>query len=288
MNQHCRIARECRLMITRILVLALPSAALAAEPSPAATSGFEAYAARIQARLAEQHRSAGSFLGPALADPQSQLRLRRGEVVLEQLTPAAGADLPGALLHHWRGTAFLPGATAAEFEQVLRDFSAYPQRFSPQVVAARVLSRDGDRYQVCLRVRQHNVITVTMDTTYEVTFTQLDARYGSSFSRSMRIAELDAEGRPLPPASEHGFLWRMDTWWSYAEQDGGLYLQLETLSLTRSIPTGLGWAVRPFIESIPRESLNFTLQSACSALRSAAKPATDEQHDSQQQKGTQP
>jgi hypothetical protein len=201
--------------------------------------------------------------------------LRQGELVVEQLIPATGADLPGAMLHHWRGTAFVPGATAAEFEQVLRDFPAYPQRFSPQVLAARVLSRDGDRYQVCLRVRQRNVITVTMGTDYEVMFTRLDARHGSSFSRSTRIAELDDDGRALPPANQHGFLWRMDTWWSYAEQDGGVYLEIETLSLTRAIPAGLGWAVRPFVESIPRNSLDFTLQSACSALRPAAKPVAN-------------
>ncbi|MGC2639195.1 MAG: hypothetical protein WA294_18560 [Acidobacteriaceae bacterium] len=201
--------------------------------------------------------------------------MRRGEQVIEQLTPPAGADLPGALLHHWRGTVFEPGATAAEFEHLLRDFPAYPQRFPPQVLEARVLAHDGDRYQVCLRFRQHNVITVTMDAAYEVTFTRLDARHGSSLSRSTRIAELDDDGRALPPASQHGFLWRMDTWWSYAEQDGGLYLEIETLSLTRAIPPGLGWAVRPFVDGIPRESLDFTLQSVCSALRQAAKSSAN-------------
>jgi len=30
-------------------------------------------------------------------------------------------------------------------------------------------------------------------------------------------------------------------------------------SLTRSIPTGLGWMVGPFVTSIPKESLTFTL-----------------------------
>lgn len=287
MTQHLRLARKCRFMIGGIFAL-LPSAALAAEPSPAALSGFDAYAVTIQSRLAKQHRSGDPFLGPAFADPENQLRLRRGELVIEQLTPAAGAGLPGALLHHWRGTAFVPGATASEFDQALRDFPAYPQRFSPQVLAARVLSRKGDRYEVCLRVRQHNVITVTMDTTYDVRFERLDAQHGSSSSSSTQIAELDADGRPLPPAREHGFLWRMDTWWSYAETDGGLYLQIETLSLTRSIPAGLGWAVRPFIESIPRNSLDFTLQSACTALRAAARATTSELHNSQQQKGAQP
>ena len=90
-------------------------------------------------------------------------------------------------------------------------------------------------------------------------------------SRSTRISEIASPGhdeeRALNSDEEHGFLWRMNTYWSYEERDGGLYMQVESISLTRSIPHGLGWVVRPFVESVPRESLEFTLRSACNALR---------------------
>jgi len=46
-----------------------------------------------------------------------------------------------------------------------------------------------------------------------------------------------------------------------------LYLQVEAVSLTRSVPRGLGWAIGPYVESVPRESLEFTLRSAVKALR---------------------
>jgi hypothetical protein len=59
----------------------------------------------------------------------------------------------------------------------------------------------------------------------------------------------------------------MTTYWSYEERDGGVYMQIESISLTRSIPTGLGWAVGPFVESVPHDSLEFTLRSVCNALR---------------------
>jgi hypothetical protein len=85
------------------------------------------------------------------------------------------------------------------------------------------------------------------------------------------VAEIAAPGtaheRALAPSEDHGFLWRMNTYWSYQERDGGLYTQVESVSLTRSIPAGLGWAIEPFIESVPRESLEFTLRSARNALR---------------------
>jgi hypothetical protein len=85
------------------------------------------------------------------------------------------------------------------------------------------------------------------------------------------VYEIAAAGtaaeRPLSAAEEHGFVWRQNTYWSWVERDGGLYVQVESVSLSRSIPTGLGWAVGPFVESVPRESLEFTLQRACAALR---------------------
>jgi hypothetical protein len=246
------------------------------EPSPAAVSAFNSYVNAVESRLAKQHRSEDSFLDRITWDPQSQMRLHRGELLIEKLTPSTGAGLPGALLHHWRGTAFAPGATAADFEHLMKDFNAYPQHFSPQVLQTKVLTRDGDhlqpdRFQASMRVRQQHVITVVMDTTYDIAFGRLDAQHGYSISRGTQISEIASPGtgseRALTPAEEHGFLWRLNTYWSYEERDGGLYMQIESVSLTRSIPTGLGWIVGPFVESVPRDSLEFTLRSVQKALR---------------------
>jgi len=183
--------------------------------------------------------------------------------------------LPGAMLHHWRGTAFAPGVKAADFERLMKNFSAYSQIYAPGVLQAKAVSQAGspgdDRFRVWMRVRQHHVITVVMDTTYDVTFGRLDPGHGYSISRSIGISEIYSPGtkseRALSPSEEHGFLWRLNTYWSYEERDGGLYMQIETVSLTRSIPPGLGWAVRPFVESVPRESLESTLRSTCTALQ---------------------
>jgi hypothetical protein len=45
-----------------------------------------------------------------------------------------------------------------------------------------------------------------------------------------------------------------------------VYVQCEAISLTRDIPTGLNWLIAPFIESIPKESLEFTLQATRTAV----------------------
>jgi hypothetical protein len=175
------------------------------------------------------------------------------------------------MLHHWRGTAFAPGTKATDFERLMKDFNAYPQHFSPRVLQVKVLEQQDDHLQAVMRVRQQHVLTVVMDTTYDIAFSRLDAQHGYSLSRSTRISEIESPGaadeRALDSTHEHGFLWRLNTYWSYEERDGGLYMQIESVSLTRSVPRGLDWAVGPFVESIPRESLEFTLRSACNALR---------------------
>ena len=248
------------------VLLAMAAGLAAEEPTPDALAGFQTYVSHVDSRIAKQDGSPDRFLAPA-----DRVRLREGDVVTEQLTPAAGLELPGALIHDWRGTAFYPGATAADFERVLRDFEAYPQSYSPQVARTTVLLDQGDRYEVTMRVVQHHILTFVMDGTYDVTFGQLDAQHRYCVSRSTQISEISQAGtaqeHALSPSEEHGFLWRMNTYWNYGEGDGGLYIQIESVSLTRSIPVGLGWAIGPFVESVPKESLEFTLRATRDALK---------------------
>lgn len=247
-----------------LLFLTVPQPAKA-DPPAAAVTAFNNYVGSLESRLARQHSAPRGFLTAA-----DEARLRRGELIVENLTPG-DTELPGAMLHHWRGTAFVPGATAAEFERLMKDFGAYPKHYAPQVITAQILTQQGDHLQATMRVRQQHIITVVLDTSYDVTFARLDARHGYSISRSTRTAEIDSPGTPkeraLGSSEEHGFLWRQNTYWSYEERDGGVTMQIESVTLTRSIPRGLGWAVAPFVESVPRESLEFTLRSTCTALR---------------------
>jgi len=254
-----------------LLLLAAAPLSLTAEPKSAALSGFNSYISVVESRLTQQHSSPNGFLAPVSPAEQSEMRLRQGELLIEQITPTTPVDMPGAMLHHWRGTAFAPGATAADFEHLMKNFNAYPQHYSPQVLQAKILSQQGDHFQIIMRVRQKHILTVVMDTAYDVNFARLDATHGYSISRSTQISEIDSPGtdheNALSASEEHGYLWRLYTYWSYEERDGGLYMQIESVSLTRSIPTSLGWAIGPFVSSVPRESLEFTLRSTCNALR---------------------
>lgn len=269
-----RMGPRTRGALVSLLSVSACVAARCEAPAPA-TAAFSTYVGKVESRLNRQHRSMNGFLASSGSGARTDARLRNGEVIIEHMTPANEADLSGALLHHWRGSAFVRGATVADFERLMKNFSGYPQRFSPQVVQAQVLSpHDGripDQFTAMMRVRQHHVITVVMDTNYDVTFGRLDGQHGYSISRSTRISEIGSPGttheHALTGGEAHGFLWRQNIYWSYEEREGGLYMQVESISLTRAIPAGLGWIVRPYVESVPRESLEFTLRAACNALK---------------------
>jgi hypothetical protein len=257
MNSTLRLAHKLSLLCGATLLLSAPR--LFAEPSAAALAAFSTYAAQLESRHARQHRSPDNFLA---LNSATYGRLRTGELLIEDLTPPnQPAD---ALLHHWRATAFVPSATSAAFEHLLRDFAAYPHTFAPQVLASTVLTRTPAHTLLRLRTRQHHVLTVVLDTTCDVTFAAPDTTRGYSISRSTRIDEI----APAPVSSnpDNGFLYRLNTYWSWEQRDNGLYLQIESLSLTRAIPRGLAWAVRPYLQSIPRDSLVFTLTAARTAL----------------------
>ena len=230
----------------------------AGEPPAAAVLVFNHYVVQMERRLDAEHHAA------------SELHRRGKGMSIERVDDAERESAPGAMIHHWRGSAFAAGGKAADFERVMHNFGGYSNYFAPEVLRAKVLSRHGDTFAVSIRVRQKHIITVVMDISYDVNFDRLDAHRGWSTSRSTRSAEITGEGtageRALSSEEEHGFIWRQNTYWTYEERDGGLYLQLESVSMSRAIPKGLAWAVQPFVETVPRESLEFTLQATCDAI----------------------
>jgi hypothetical protein len=166
-----------RLALFGLLIVAAAPVSVSADPAPAAASAFDSYIDNVESRLAMQHRAQNTFLAPLESAPQSDSRLRRGELIVDKLTPSTPPATPGAMLHHWRGTAFVPGATAADFLRVTRNFGAYPQYFAPQVLQAKVLAHRDDRLQASMRVRQHHIVTVVFDIASDIAYGRLDAQH---------------------------------------------------------------------------------------------------------------
>ena len=146
---------------------------------------------------------------------------------------------------------------------LVKDYDRRAELYKPDVSASRTIAHNGDDYKMFLRLHQKKFTTVDFNTTYDVHWGQVDPTKVFSNSISTRIAEVKDPARPdgeeLPIGSGHGYLWRLNTYWRFEEKDGGVYLQCEALSLTRDMPTGLGWLLKPLVTSIPKQSLNRAL-----------------------------
>ena len=260
-----------------VCVLAVPASAVATELKPEAIAGFDRYVRFTEHRMQTELRPGAAFLWvdglPEGRRNNVYAQLQRGEVVASRLeTPDTSGDLhvPGALIHHWVGTVFIPGASVQQVLMLLKDYDHHTVYFRPEVAKSKTLEHAGEDFKVYLRLTRKKIVTVVLDTEYEVHYEQLDAVRAQSRSYSTRIAEVAHPGesseRQMPPGKDNGFLWRLNSYWRFFESGRGVYVQCEAVSLTRDIPTGLGWLIAPFIESIPKESLEFTLRSTRAAV----------------------
>jgi hypothetical protein len=171
----------------------------------------------------------------------------------------------GGMLHHWRGSAMVPGAKAAEMLALLRDYSGLARRYQPEVVQSQALRVDGDTATIEMRFRKQYLVTVVVDAEFETRAGMLGGGRGFSVSRSRHIWEL-ADGRRMPEGDDDGYLWRLNSYWSFEERPQGLAIECEAVSLTRDVPLGLGWLVNPVVKTLPRASLEFTLKATVQAL----------------------
>lgn len=263
---------------TRTLVLACvaliwsPGGATAAELQQGTIDAFNRYVAAYEAQSA-----AGPFLwidGNSAAQRQGRETARTGGLVMERIQVRSGGreiDIPDGVVHHWLGSVFVPGANVDKALALLQAYDRHGDIYKPSIARSRLLSRDGDTFRFFLRFYARKVITVVLNSEHEARFTREDATRARSRIVSTRIAEVEnpdtPQEREKPVGNDGGFLWRLNSYWRVVERDGGVYVQCETISLTRSIPLGLNWIVGPFVTSVPRELLSFTLVTSRAALR---------------------
>ncbi|MGA8013403.1 MAG: hypothetical protein WB949_13320 [Candidatus Acidiferrales bacterium] len=206
----------------------------------------------------------------------AEARLRAGEVVIERLETLNASDhgrptsVENGMIHHWIGTVFIPGATLAQTLALEEDYDHHQDFFRPDVMRSKILRHDGNDFTIELRLYKKKVITTVLDTEHEVHYTFVDSTHAWSRSRTTRIQEVDnadeKDERLEPAGHDRGFLWRMNTYWRFEKKDGGTYVECQSISLTRDIPAGLGWLIGPYVTSVPRESLTFTLATTRSAV----------------------
>jgi hypothetical protein len=262
-------------VVALVLAISCPQSSAGEQLRPETAAAFDSYVQQREKQIS-QELNTGPFLRidalPSGERENDYGLLKKGEVIGKRM-PAPDAEqatVPHGLIHHWIGTVFMPGVTLARTLTFLQDYDDQYKFYAPEVQRSKLLERNGNDFKIFLRLKKTKIISVILDTTYDVKYLSIAPDRAASYSRSTRIAEVENAGKPneweKPVGDDSGFMWRLNSYWRFLQRDGGVYVQLEAISLTRDIPMGIGWLVKPFVTSIPRESLTFTLIHTRDAL----------------------
>ena len=255
------------------LAMVVASTVLAAATLEKKTAAdFNRYAAAVSARLDRELKADGPFLSIERLPPAEQFAARKallsGDTIVDRATRAHDGDneieIDGGLINHWRGLIFVPRVKLDALIANLREPGADKHQ-QEDVLRSVVTSRDGDSQKVYLRLKRTKVITVYYDTDYDVKYARLSPTRATSTSLSTRIVEVENPGTPqetlLPEGDDHGFMWRLNSYWRFEETNGGVIVEIESLTLSREMPFLLKPIAGPIIKHIAKETLARTLES---------------------------
>jgi IS1 family transposase len=231
---------------------------------------FSAYIQDAESAMERTSASAGTFLW-CDTSPEVTRQVGEGQIVAQFSSGRGPVKVPSGLIHDWIGAAFVPGGTTKETLALIQDYDHHANIYKPEVIASKLISRDGNDFQIYLRLLKKKIITVVLDTDHEVHYHFLDRTRCLCRSCTTRVSEVENAGSPkekvLPSDAGYGFLWRLNSYWRFYERDEGMYLECRAISLTRDVPFGMGWVIEPIIQKLPKESLIHTLECTRHALK---------------------
>jgi len=257
-----------------LMVEAVPGLLSAIELRPGAVKAWDDYVRSTGLRMKARLNGQRPFLWTD-ESPDRRLRIRRGEIMVAPVVGRGTQNVPDGLIHDWIGAVFIPNATFERLSTVVHDYDRYKEIYKPVVADSKVLSCT-DTDQEFSMTWQFRVLSVnaTMESQYKAHDFAVDARRGYNLAVTTRVQEIEGYGLPgehlLPPGQGNGFIWRLTSIARYEERDGGLYLELEAIALTRGIPASLRWLVNPVVNRLSINSVMTTLRQTRDAVNSLA------------------
>ncbi len=247
-----------------LLVLVAMGAPLQAQMvvklAPQTVAKFDSYARKVEAALEERWAGKKNFL--SIEDSaQTKQSVLSGELYIKQVN-GHPMEIPDGLIHDWAGAIYMPNTSIQKVVGVLEDFDRHKDIY-PSVSKSRTLRRDALTVTGYWRLQQKGMVPVTLDVEQEAHYSEVSPGKWKGENYARNITEIGTglfdHGRKYPLGEGHGYLWRLYGYWSLEAYKGGVLAECRTLSLSRDVPEGLAWAVMPYVQKMPEESLSSTL-----------------------------
>jgi hypothetical protein len=267
-----RVSRALRRFAASLLCvgfLAAPVASTGAELKEETLKTWDAYVQAANARMASRQ---SQFLWVDEA-PGNRQRVRDGEILVSSVGQQNPKPVPSGLIHDWMGASFIPNTTLDGVLSAVRDYGDYKNFYKPTVVDSKLLHTDGACDQYSMRVvNKETVAETALDMEYETCYFRVDEQRWYSVTHTTRVQEIRHYGKAneqeLPPNQGSGYIWRLYSIARYEQRDGGTYVEVEAIALSRDIPVAVRWLVNPIVRRVSKNSMLISLQQTQEAVRS--------------------
>jgi hypothetical protein len=260
------------LFVSAAMLLAGASAANAAELHSETLKAWSDYVKATEKRISAELSSKEKFLSLDFQAASKAVRDRQallsGDILIEKVSADDRKDIPDGLIHHWRGVVFIPGVS---LDSVLfRVQNPTTENVKQEdVMDSHILEKEPGQLRLYLKLQRSKIITVVYNTEHFIQYLKCSDSKAWSSSIATKIREIEKGEREKPEGRDSGFLWKLNSYWRYEQVDGGVIVECESMTLSRSVPPVLSLMVNPIINRVARESMQRTLQSFRNRLTKA-------------------
>lgn len=230
--------------------------------TPQTVTEFQQYADTVEASLNARWQGKQNFLSIE-DDEAARKQVLAGDLFIKPMgNNGQPVEVKDGLIHDWLGALYIPNTKIERVLNVLEDFDNHKNIY-PEVSDSKLIRRTGNDLTGYWRLQQKGLVPVILDVEQDAHYQQMSTGKWKCEAHARNITEIDTglftRGRRFPLGEGHGYLWRLYAYWSLEEFRGGVLAECRTLSLSRDVPAALAWAVGPYVQKMPQNSLTSTL-----------------------------
>jgi hypothetical protein len=253
----------------------VPAISEGAELKTETQQAWDAYIQTANSQMMD--RTHGHFLWVDEVPDRSR-SVRDGKILVSPIGQENPKPVRYGLIHDWIGTAFIPDAKLEDALSAARDYDHYKEFYKPNVIDSKWLGTAGTCDKYWMLLANHEIVASTaLEGEYEACYYRLDDRRWYSIARTTRMREIRRYPQPgaqeLSSEQDSGYIWRIYSFARFEERDGGVYIELEVIVLSRDIPAGLRWVVNPIVRRVSKSAMLTSLRQMEEAVDSTVGPS---------------
>ena len=242
-------------LLQLLIIFAAGTFSYAAELNQQSLTAWEKYVATAKANMQERLMGKSPFLWVD-EDPMTRRRVNSGEIVITPVGSTHPLSVPRGLIHHWVGAVFIPGARIKDLDNVVGDYSKYSEIYRPTLIKTELLDSNGDEQKISIIwVQRALLVTAAFYTELDSNYVALNSRQGYMNIYATRVQQIEHYGQRdelrLAPDEGSGYVWRLATFARFEERNGGLYLELEVVALSREFSGATRFLLQRYLVAYP-------------------------------------